>query len=140
MTSACARRRHSCAGDASRSACQGPHGYVSPSWYEPSSAVPTWSYAVVHATGTPCIRDEDSRPHPWRVEDLPPEFHRTLLGAVVAFEMPIAHLDGKFKLSQNRTPADREGAISGLEHADSGPARALAALMRARSSGVEPGR
>ena len=62
-----------------------------------------------------------------------------LLGAVVAFEMPIAHLDGKFKLSQNRTPADREGAISGLEHADSGPARALAALMRARSGGVEPG-
>jgi transcriptional regulator len=135
---------------------QGPHGYVSPSWYESSPAVPTWNYAVVHATGTPCIRDEetfaagvvrdlthryeDSRPHPWRVEDLPPEFHRTLLGAVVAFEMPIAHLDGKFKLSQNRTPADREGAISGLEHTDSGPARALAALMRARGGGVAPGR
>jgi|WetSurMetagenome_2_1015567.scaffolds.fasta_scaffold32118_2 transcriptional regulator len=134
----------------------GPHGYVSPSWYASSPAVPTWNYAVVHATGTPCIRDEeafaagvvrdlthryeDSRAHPWRVEDLSPECHRTLLGAVVAFEMPIAHLDGKFKLSQNRTPADRAGAISGLEHADSAPARALAALMRTRSSGVEPGR
>jgi transcriptional regulator len=118
--------------------------------------VPTWSYAVVHATGTPCIRDEetfaagvvrdlthryeDSRSHPRRVEDLPAEFLRTLLGAVVAVDMPIAHLDGKFKRSQNRAPADREGAISGLERADSGPARALAALMRARSGGVEPGR
>jgi len=131
---------------------QGPHGYVSPSWYASSPAVPTWNYAVVHATGVPrtraedafaagVVRDlthryEDSRPHPWRVEDLPAEFHRTMLGAVVAFEMPIAHLEGKFKLSQNRTPTDREGVIRGLEHADAAPARALAALMRTRSSGV----
>jgi transcriptional regulator len=130
----------------------GPHGYVSPSWYESSPAVPTWNYAVVHATGLPRTRDEDafaagvvrdlthryedSRPQPWRVEDLLPEFHRTLLSAVVAFEMPIAHLEGKFKLSQNRPPADREGAIRGLEHTESAPAHALAALMRTRSSGV----
>ena len=130
----------------------GPHGYVSPGWYDSSPAVPTWNYAVVHATGVPRMRDEevfaagvvrelahryeDSRPHPWRVEDLPPEFYGRMLGAVVAFEMPIAHLEGKFKLSQNRTLVDREGVIRGLEHVESAPASALAALMRTRRSGV----
>jgi transcriptional regulator len=134
----------------------GPHGYVSPRWYESSPAVPTWNYTVVHATGTPCIREEeafaagvvrdlthryeDSRALPWRVEDLPADFHRTLLGGVMAFEMPIAHLDGKFKLSQNRSPADRHGVIKGLEQTESAPARALAALMRTRIGRVEPGR
>ena len=134
----------------------GPHSYVSPSWYASSPAVPTWNYAVVHAMGAPrtheedafaagVVRDlthryEDGRPHPWRVEDLPPEFLRKMLGAVVAFEMPIAHLDGKFKLSQNRPPADRSGVIRGLEDADSPMARALAALMRTRSRGGQSGR
>ena len=128
----------------------GPHDYVSPSWYASSPAVPTWNYAVVHAAGMPRTRDEDafaaevvrdlthqyedSRPHPWRVEDLPPEFHRKMLGAVVAFEMRIAHLEGKFKLSQNRTLEDREGVIRGLEQAESAATRALAALMRGRTS------
>jgi transcriptional regulator len=121
----------------------GPHGYVSPSLYETPN-VPTWNYAVVHAHGAPRIIDEAAdvlremvslyeggRERPWTVERLPEGRFDQLQKAIVAFEMPVSRLEGKFKLSQNRSAADaRNVADAFARSADSGE-RELAELMRA---------
>jgi transcriptional regulator len=122
----------------------GPHGYVSPSWYKTQPSVPTWNYAVVHVYGTPTVVDtaatrlilgrlvdqyEAERPAR-RVPDLPPALLDEHLRAIVGFEMPIARIEAKFKLSQNRDAADRAGALAGLEHAEDGPSRELALFTR----------
>jgi transcriptional regulator len=106
---------------------QGPSGYVSPSLYleKPLSGkvVPTYNYAVVHAHGVlravedPAWilallerltgRHEASRAAPWRVADAPPAYIETLLAAIVGIEIPLDRLQGKWKLSQNRPPADQ---------------------------------
>jgi len=118
---------------------QGPHAYISPNWYpsklEAGKAVPTWNYAVVHAHGPLKFfedrrqlralveqltdRHEAGRPHPWRVSDAPEEYLEQMLKAIVGIEMPLTHIEGKWKLSQNRTAADRAGVIAGL-HAEHG--------------------
>jgi transcriptional regulator len=120
----------------------GPHAYVSPSWYAHHPSVPTWNYAVVHARGKARIvapealpallgrltrKYEEGRLAPWRMEDLPGDFTPRLLAAIVGFEIAVERLEGKFKLSQNRRPADLEGVIAALEREGQG---ALAALMR----------
>jgi transcriptional regulator len=108
----------------------GPHAYVSPSWYASEPAVPTWNYAAVHAHGRPRVVDdhdaalailerlvavhEKGRPAPWSLDRVPAEFRDTQLRGIVAFEMPIDRLEGKFKLGQNRPAADRQGAAAGL--------------------------
>jgi transcriptional regulator len=126
----------------------GPHAYVSPAWYHASGpAVPTWNYAVVHASGVPEIRSdaawlkgfvarltaayESQRETPWK-DALPENFRAAMLTQIVGFEMPVTSLVGKFKLNQNRSAADQEGVIAGLEA--SGDTE-LAALMRARKDG-----
>lgn len=107
----------------------GPHGYISPAWYETENAVPTWNYVAVHVYGRPrLIEDptelqslvdravehyESGRENPWRAE-LPNEFRAGLLKAIVGFEIPIERIEGKFKLSQNRPKEDVTGAIEGL--------------------------
>lgn len=109
---------------------QGPHAYVSPSWYEAAPAVPTWNYVAVHAYGTPSITDdpatvratlarltkvhEAGRKAPWQFDFLPGDFADGMVRGIFAFEIPIARLEGKWKLSQNRSTADREGVIAGL--------------------------
>jgi transcriptional regulator len=117
---------------------EGPHGYVSPRWYKTPIAVPTWNYAVVHARGrVTLIQDgerlleilaETSRRYdptwPLPEGDYVPKLAR----AVVGFEMAIERLDGKMKLSQNRSTEDREGAIAGLRGEGQ---HDLAALMEA---------
>jgi transcriptional regulator len=121
----------------------GPHGYISPTWYATGPAVPTWNYAVVHAHGRPQARDDadfvrgvvadlteryerDRRPR-WDSSSLPPDFHEGLLRAIVGFEMPVMRFEAKLKLSQNRSPEDRQRVIDALEREG---APALAALMR----------
>lgn len=114
---------------------QGPHAYISPSWYpskhQHGKAVPTWNYAVVHAHGLPKpIEDkawllnlvtELSHDHeaaqalPWKVADAPPDYIDRLLDMIVGIEMPIAKLEGKWKLHQNKPHADRLGVIAGLQ-------------------------
>lgn len=107
---------------------QGPHAYVSPAWYATPIAVPTWNYAVVHAYGRPrLIQDgpalrailddtvatfEAQMAYAWS----PPEgdFVPTLMRQIVGIEIEITRLDGKFKLSQNRSQADRDGVAAGL--------------------------
>lgn len=125
---------------------QGPHGYVSPSWYvAPRAAVPTWNYAVVHAYGRPNTREdpgfikdvveeltrryEAHREHPWSPDLLPAASYEKLVGAIVGFEMPILRCEAKFKLGQNRSAQDRARVAAALE--GEGPAAAdLAGFMR----------
>jgi len=127
----------------------GPQAYVSPSWY-PGTArhgkmVPTWNYVSVHFTGPLTVhrdaewkldivtrltaRHEAGRPSPWHVTDAPAEFIDSQLKAIVGVELTIATVEAKEKLSQNRNPEDRAGALTGLRgEPGPGPA-AIAELM-----------
>jgi transcriptional regulator len=123
---------------------RGPHGYVSPGWYTSRDEVPTWNYAIVHAHATPRALDQDGlvaslaglaavhergQPDPWTLADLTPETMGELIHAIAGFALTITKLEGKLKLSQNRKPEDREGALRGLEARG---ATDLVALMRRR--------
>lgn len=119
----------------------GPHGYVSPGWYESHPAVPTWNYAVVHAHGTARLMDEaelhealialsskyeSHRPTPWKMSGLPAAYVSGMLAQIVGFEIEVQRLEGKFKLSQNR-PGEIGRVVDALDSEEP----ALAALMRA---------
>lgn len=113
---------------------QGPHAYVSPSWYpskqEHGKVVPTWNYLAVHAYCAPrCFHDlerllpllrelteshESGRPQPWAVDETPADYLADAARAIVGFELEIVRLEGKWKLSQNRSAEDRAGARDGL--------------------------
>ena len=117
---------------------QGPDAYISPSWYpskkQNDKVVPTWNYAVVHAAGPLVIRDDEtwmreflngttdhfeatrntSAPR-WKMNDAPEQFLQTMMRAVVGIEIPIVSLEGKWKVSQNRAMADREGVAMALQ-------------------------
>ena len=123
----------------------GPHGYISPSWYASEPVVPTWNYTAVHAYGIPRIVESGDRlaeivdetvteyesgfEQPWKA-DLPEEFRQNMMKAIVGFEIPIARLEGKFKLGQNRYEVDVLGACAGLEAGGSDADAALAKLMK----------
>jgi transcriptional regulator len=127
---------------------QGPQAYVTPSWYaskrEHGKTVPTWNYAVVHARGVPSfIEDRDwllahvssltdvheaAEAAPWAVTDAPAEYTERMLGAIVGVEIPIERLMGKWKTSQNRPHADKEGVVAGLEGRGDAASAALVAL------------
>jgi transcriptional regulator len=129
---------------------QGPHRFISPSWYptkqETGAVVPTWNYIVVHAHGRVRVVDdagwlrrhveeltdqqEAGREAPWKVSDAPEDYVQKLVGAIVGIEMPIARLTGKWKLSQNRSARDREGVVEGLLRDGSESARTMASLVR----------
>jgi transcriptional regulator len=132
---------------------QGPHHYVSPDWYANHPSVPTWNYAVVHVHGRPKIiedraaltalmRDlvdehESGMANPWQMA-LPVDYLEKMLDAIVGFEIGITRMDGKFKLSQNRPPADRPLVITALESLGNDNARGVAGLMRDIASGADP--
>ena len=123
----------------------GPHDYISPAWYKSDNLVPTWNYAAVHAYGRLVLIDnpmdvralldrlvqrfESARPDPW-INPLKNDFMNQLQAAIVAFEFRIDHLEGKFKLGQNRMLADQIGSLAGLEQ--EGGDASLAALTRKR--------
>jgi len=128
---------------------QGPEGYITPNWYpskiEHQKVVPTWNYAVVHAYGHPeVVQDKDwlrrhvgdlteqqemmSQPKPWAVTDAPESFVEVMLRGIVGFRFAITRLEGKWKMSQNRDAADREGVIRGLERRAEGEDLAMAAI------------
>ena len=132
----------------------GPDAYVSPSWYPTKQAtgkvVPTWNYVAIHAYGrveffddVERLRDlvrrlterhEGGRAAPWAMSDAPEDYLRSQLKGIVGFALPIARLEGKWKMSQNRPAEDRAGTIAGL--AGDGPAAAeVAAIMAAREKG-----
>ena len=119
----------------------GPHCYVSPSVYE-GPGVPTWNYVVVHVRGRARLTGEEGLRSMldqlvarfdstgWRPQ-WGEEYLRPMVEAIAGFEIALDGLEGKWKLSQNRSPADRERVASWLERGDD-PSRAVAALMRAR--------
>jgi transcriptional regulator len=124
----------------------GPHSYVSPSCYAPDApAVPTWNYAVVHAYGTPHVIDdpEELREHQerlvaiheagrspaWNMASQSPDYIEGMLKGIVGFEIPIARLEGKFKLSQNRSAADQHNVAQALADGGSEDGQALSQMM-----------
>ena len=122
----------------------GVHDYISPRWYKTSGLVPTWNYIAVHVTGTAHIVENQTRTidilnkltsvyetgakKPWVLDDIDDAKLLSLLKGIVAFEMPIDQIEGKFKLSQNRTVDDRIGVINGLK--DKGDDMALELASR----------
>ena len=113
---------------------QGPQQYISPSLYptkrEHGKVVPTWNYITVHAWGRPQVIDdaawlrcqvedltahkEGTRAAPWHVSDAPEPFVAAQLKGIVGIEIPIARIEGKWKVSQNRPPVDQTGVVAGL--------------------------
>ncbi|SDM44031.1 negative transcriptional regulator, PaiB family [Methylobacterium phyllostachyos] len=129
---------------------QGPEGYVSPSWYaskrEHGRVVPTWNYAIVQVRGRPRVIEDPAwlrrqiadltalreapRAEPWAVSDAPESFVAAQVQALIGVEIAITHLEGKWKMSQNRSAADRTGVIAGLQAAGEAD---LAKLVAERS-------
>jgi transcriptional regulator len=123
---------------------QGPHAYISPMWYANQRNVPTWNYAVVHAYGKPrMLGDEElielleklvqehegPSPPGWAYDSKQPWIAH-MLREIGGFEIPVTDLQGKFKLNQNRTPADRQGVIDALVESEDPMKRAIAGLMK----------
>jgi transcriptional regulator len=131
--------------------CRGPQAYVSPSWYatkrEHGKVVPTWNYTSVHLRGTATVHDdpewlrghvarltelhEQDRPHPWQVTDAPDDFIEGQLRGIVGVEIHVHTVEGKAKLSQNRSTSDQQGVIDGLQREATADAAAVAAAMQA---------
>jgi len=128
----------------------GPDAYVSPSFY-PSKAtdgkvVPTWNYIAVHAYGPVEFFEEPERilqvvtrltnlheqprEQPWSVDDAPTPYIEAQLRALIGVRIPIARLEGKRKLSQNRNESDRAGVRNGLAESDNPAEQAVANQMR----------
>jgi transcriptional regulator len=130
-------------GDAVLAIFHGPDAYVSPRWYEAKEAVPTWNYAVVHAAGRVTLtHDSDGKervlkalidahdaPYRERWDELDVAWREKMKNGIVAFAIAVSRLDVKFKLSQNRSAADRGGVVRALEAGDAGT-QALAGWMR----------
>ena len=128
---------------------QGPHTYVSPSWYEVELSVPTWNYAAVHAYGTPrliteyeacyALLDTLVRTHeaqfarPWLLQ-LPEDYVRQMMQGIVAFAMRITRLEGKLKLSQNRSLTDQQNVAATLQQSADPVSRDVGTLMQQRQA------
>ena len=127
---------------------QGPDAYITPSWYatkrETGKVVPTWNYVTIHAYGPVEFfndterlraivtrlteREEAARAEPWAVTDAPADFIDGMLKGIVGFALPIARLEGKWKMSQNRPAEDRARVIDGLN--DQGREDVAALIVR----------
>jgi transcriptional regulator len=127
----------------------GPNAYVSPSWYpskeDQGKVLPTWNYTVVHVHGIPTIVEdqsqlirhlieltasqENNQTVPWQVTDAPAEFIAQMSRRIVGIEIPILRIFGKWKVSQNRSSADRVGVVAGLRGIADKPAQEIADLV-----------
>ncbi|MBA5777818.1 FMN-binding negative transcriptional regulator [Stappia sp. F7233] len=136
------------AAPASLAIFQGPHAYVSPSWYatkaETGKAVPTWTYVSVHAHGRLRVmentarllahlerltrRNEDGRADPWLIKDAPDGFVEALSRGIVGVELAVERLDGVWKLNQHRSGDDRAGMVAGLREEGKAGATRIAEL------------
>ena len=121
---------------------QGPHAYISPSWYKNRKTVPTWNYATVHVYGKPKLIHETEALHEmatrlthyhenlietdWSMEEAEGAMHNLLKG-IVGIEIEITRLEGKFKFNQNRSTEDQQGVI---DHLDENYAPGVKEIMR----------
>ena len=124
---------------------QGPHHYISPSWYASEPNVPTWNYLAVQVRGRPRLIDEpreldamldrlvaqfeSARATPWELADQPVDYRMRSAAAIVGFELLVEEITGAWKLSQRAGEADRGGAIAGLRETGGDDALAIARLM-----------
>lgn len=130
---------------------QGPHSYISPSWYaDDEPAVPTWNYVTVHAYGRPIILDDPVEVHSllnqlvdtneagldpeWSLSSQTDEYIEQHARAIVAFELPLERIEAKAKLSQNKPDALRMGAADALESQGWPDSAEVARAMRDSSS------
>jgi transcriptional regulator len=117
---------------------RGPHSYISPRWYNKPDAVPTWNFAVVHATGrlkpitepkplhellAKLIAKFEGPDSSYDFAKLPDSYVNGLIGGIIGFEMQIDQLEGKFKLGQERSDIDRQAILKNLQSAR--PARSI---------------
>jgi transcriptional regulator len=121
----------------------GPHSYVSPTFYVDELSVPTWNYVAIHAYGTLSLVEDDAGKdallagliqanepafaRQWRA--MPDGFRRAMLAGIVGFRIPIARIEGKFKISQNRDPQERIN-VHAAHAAGTSDQQALAAWMQ----------
>lgn len=142
--------QHIAAGSSVLAIFQGPHAYVSPSWYptkaETGRVVPTWNYFAAHAEGRARAvedadwlrrhlhrltnRHESNRENPWSVDDAPRDFTNQLVQSIVGIEITIEKLTGKLKASQNQPETNREGVKAGLNREGTLSSDAMAKLIR----------
>lgn len=133
---------------------RGPHAYISPNWYSTKNAVPTWNFAVVHCTGKPKRLDDDAAfarslerlvaknetlyggGSNWDFSKLPDSYLKGMRQGIVAYEMTIDRVEGKFKLGHDRSAADRDGIIAGL--AQSPKERSILDLTREYYARLKP--
>lgn len=110
---------------------RGPHGYISPTWFEKKDSVPTWNFAVVHASGRPRAITERKRLRlmldrlidafekhqgsSYKLSKLPDDYVASLMEGIVGFEMEIELLEAKFKLGQNWSGKDKQAALEHLQ-------------------------
>lgn len=131
----------------------GPDAYVTPSWYatkrEHGKVVPTWNYVAVHAYGTVEFFEDETRLHdavsrltrlhetpraePWAVTDAPEPFIKAQLKGIVGMRLAISRIEGKVKMSQNRSEADRHGVAKGLSSILDAADQAAAKLVLRRT-------
>jgi transcriptional regulator len=133
----------------------GPHAYVSPSAYEKRESVPTWNYMAVHAYGVPHaihatqassmsyllaeLIDTYEASYGEQWNSLPQTFREGLMQGIVGFELPVARLEGQYKLSQNRSVADRHNVATMLSAAPDASAAAVgSAMQRNLASASQP--
>ena len=120
----------------------GPHSYVSPTLYAEPLSVPTWNYIAIHAYGTlELVEDEPGKEallkslieahepeYAAQWSGLPEGYRRTMLNGIVGFRISIAHIEGRFKLSQNRPEVDRR-SVQAAHAAGTADQQSLAAWM-----------
>jgi transcriptional regulator len=130
----------------------GTDHYITPAWYpskqEHGKVVPTWNYIAVHVQGTATLHDdsawldahlsqltdahEASQAHPWAMHDAPADYLAAQMRAIVGVTVRIDALEGKYKLSQNRSDADISGVVRGLSALDSTVAQEMARDVEGR--------
>jgi transcriptional regulator len=112
---------------------RGPHGYISPTWYAKTDVVPTWNFAVVHASGKlravadrrPLLdllaklidKNEDYKKTGYSFANLSDDYKFGLMAGIIGFQMEIESLEGKFKLGQERSAGDKQGVLKNLQTA-----------------------
>jgi transcriptional regulator len=130
----------------------GDHHYISPNWYpektEDGKVVPTWNYAVVHAYGPIRIiedpawllshltalttQHEAPSPSPWHVSDAPADYISSQIKGIIGIELPISRIEGKWKVSQNKSERTRLAVEQGLEDLHTPEALAMRDLVRGK--------
>jgi transcriptional regulator len=132
----------------------GASHYITPNWYpgkrEHGKVVPTWNYVAVHVSGSARVFEDSPSllqhlheltdfneagfAERWSVADAPPDFVEGMARAIVGVEITVDRMEGKWKVSQNRSAEDQQGVIAGLEGLGSPASQAMADLMRDRSA------